>query len=95
VFNWLAMSPRSDLTTRLRLASGLVLMAFACSHLLNHALGIHSLAAMQLGRQAFVAVWRSPPGTLLLYAALATHVALAVQKLWRRRSWRMPAWEVL
>jgi adenylate cyclase len=95
VFNWLAMSPRSDLTTRLRLASGLVLMAFVCSHLLNHALGIHSLAAMQLGRQAFVAVWRSPPGTLLLYAALATHVALAVHKLWRRRSWRMPAWEVL
>ena len=79
------MSPRSDLTTRLRLASGLVLMAFACSHLLNHALGIHSLAAMEAGRAAFVAVWRSPPGTLLLYAALATHVALAVQKLWRRR----------
>jgi hypothetical protein len=46
VFDWLAMSPRSDLTSRLRLASGLVLMAFACSHLLNHALGIHSLAAM-------------------------------------------------
>jgi adenylate cyclase len=95
VFNSFAMSPRSDLTTRLRLASGLVLMAFACSHLVNHALGIHSLAAMQLGREAFVAVWRSPPGTLLLYAALATHVALAVHKLWRRRSWRMPAWEVV
>jgi adenylate cyclase len=90
-----AMTMRTDIATKLRLASGLVLMVFVCSHLLNHALGIHSLAAMQLGREAFVAVWRSPPGTLLLYAALATHVALAVHKLWRRRSWRMPAWEVL
>ena len=90
-----AMTMRTDIATKLRLASGLVLMAFVCGHLVNHALGIHSLAAMEAGRAAFVALWRSPPGTLLLYGALATHVALAVHKLWRRRSWRMPAWEVL
>ena len=88
------MRPRSDLATELRLASGLVLMLFVASHLANHALGIHSLAAMQAGRAAFVAVWRSLPGTLLLYAALLGHIGLAVYKLWRRRSLRMPAWEV-
>jgi adenylate cyclase len=88
------MRPRSDLTTRLRLASGLVLMLFAASHLINHALGIDSLAAMETGRAVFIAVWRSLPGTMLLYAALLTHVALAVHKLWRRRSLRMPPWEV-
>ena len=43
---------RADLTTRLRLASGLVLMAFAAAHLVNHALGIHSLQAMERGRAA-------------------------------------------
>ena len=85
---------RADLTTRLRLASGLVLMAFAASHLANHALGIVSLAAMEQARTAFVAVWRSPPGTLLLYRRLLGHVALALHKLYRRRSLRMPAWEV-
>ncbi len=87
------MRPRSDLATRLRLASGLVLMVFVASHLANHALGIVSLAAMQQGRALFVAVWRSPPGTLLLYAALLGHIGLAAHRLWRRRSLRMPAWE--
>ncbi len=87
------MRPRSDLTTRLRLASGLVLMVFVASHLANHALGIISLAAMAEGRAVFVAVWRSLPGTVLLYAALLGHVGLVVHRLWRRRSLRMPAWE--
>ena len=88
------MTARSDIATRLRLASGLVLMAFACTHLLNHALGIHSLAAMEAGARIFTAVWRTVPATLLLYAALATHVTLALHKLWRRRSLRMPPWEM-
>jgi adenylate cyclase len=88
------MSPRSDITTRLRLATGLVLMVFTASHLLNHALGIQSLAAMEQGREAFVAVWRSPPGSLLLFVALSGHIALAIHKLYRRRSLRMPPWEI-
>jgi adenylate cyclase len=88
------MTARSDIATRLRLASGLVLMAFACSHLLNHALGIHSLAAMEAGGRVFVAVWRTVPATLLLYAAFVVHMVLAVHKLWRRRSLKMPPWEM-
>jgi adenylate cyclase len=86
---------RADLATRLRLASGLVLMAYVTSHLVNHALGIHSLQAMERGLALFSAVWRSWPGSLLLYGALLTHVALVVHKLYRRRSLRMPSWEVL
>jgi adenylate cyclase len=89
-----AMSPRADLTTRLRLASGLVLMVFTAGHLLNHALGVHSLQAMEQGRAVFLALWRSPPGTLLLFGALFGHMALAVLKLYRRRSLRMPPWEI-
>ena len=86
---------RADLATRLRLASGLVLMAYVASHLVNHALGIHSLQAMEDGLALFSAVWRSWPGSLLLYGALLTHVALVVHKIWRRRSLKMPAWEVV
>ena len=87
------MTVRS-IATRVRLASGLVLMAFALTHLLNHTLGIHSLAAMEAGGRIFVAVWRTVPATALLYAAFALHVALAVHKLWRRRSLKMPPWEM-
>jgi adenylate cyclase len=86
---------RADLTTRLRLASGLVLMAYVASHLVNHALGIHSLQAMERGLALFSSVWRSWPGTALLYGALSLHVALVVHKLYRRRSLKMPAWEIL
>jgi adenylate cyclase len=85
---------RPDVTTRLRLASGLVLMSFAATHLLNHSLGIHSLAAMEGGRTLFLSAWRSWPGTLLLYGALACHVALVVHKLYRRRTLRVPRWEM-
>jgi adenylate cyclase len=88
------MTPRADVATRLRLASGLVLMAFACSHLLNHTLGIHSLTAMEAGGRVFVAVWRTAPATLLLYAAFAIHTTLALHKLWRRRSFKMPPWQI-
>jgi adenylate cyclase len=82
-----------DLRTRLRLASGLVLMTFVASHLVN--LGIHSLHAMELGRVVFVGLWRSWPGTALLYGALLTHVVLVVHKLYRRRSLKMPVWEIV
>ena len=85
---------RSDWSTRLRLASGLALMTFAATHLSNHALGIHSLAAMEAGRDLFVGIWRSWPGTLLLYGALACHLVLGVHKLYRRRTLRMPPWEM-
>jgi adenylate cyclase len=90
----LPMTARSDIATRLRLASGLVLMTFACTHLLNHTLGIYSLGAMEAGGRIFTAVWRSVPATLLLYAAFTIHVVLALDKLWRRRSLRLPPWEL-
>ena len=38
---------RGDVLQRLRLASGLVLLTFAATHFLNHALGLMSLEAMQ------------------------------------------------
>src|SRR5262245_55219364 len=78
---------------RLRLVSGLVLFTYVCTHLANHALGILSLGTMEAGRWWFLALWRSLPGTLVLYGALATHFGLALYSLARRRHFRMPAWE--
>ncbi|HSE92722.1 MAG TPA: adenylate/guanylate cyclase domain-containing protein [Methylomirabilota bacterium] len=78
---------------RVRLASGLVLFAYVSTHLSNHALGLVSLDAIEIGRGWFLALWRSLPGTLALYGALATHFGLALYSLARRRHFRMPAWE--
>ena len=80
---------------RLRLFSGLVLFAYVTSHLLNHALGLESLRLAELGRGWFLAIWRSLPGTVVLYGALVTHIVLALLAVYRRRHLRMPRWELI
>ena len=83
----------AGLLRRVRLVTGLVLLAYLATHLLNHALGLISLATMEAGRGWFLAFWRHPVGTLALYGALATHVTLALWSVYRRRHICMPAWE--
>lgn len=78
---------------KLRLVSGLVLVGYLTTHFTNHALGLVSLDAMNRGLWWFLLLWRSAPGTLLLYGALVVHVGLAFWSLYRRRHLRMPAWE--
>lgn len=76
-----------------RLASGLVLMAFVVMHFLNHAVNLVSLEAADRVRVAFILIWRNPAGTLLLYGALAGHLALSLLALYRRRTLAMPVRE--
>ena len=78
------------MTAQIRLVSGLVLMVFLTSHLINHALGIHSLAWMDAGRDVFNAVWRSLPGTVILCAALVAHLGLVLWVLYRRDTLALP-----
>jgi adenylate cyclase len=65
------------------------------THFSNHALGLISVSAAEAGRWWFVALWRNPLGTLVLYAALLTHASLGFVALYRRRTLRMPAAEAL
>ncbi len=48
---------------------------------------------MAAGRWWFLALWRSGPGTLALYGAIAVHGVLALWLLYDRRTLRMPIWE--
>jgi adenylate cyclase len=79
--------------SRLRLWSGCVLLVYVTLHLSNHALGLISLDAMEAGRAWFLALWRNPLGTALLYTSLLVHSLLALWSIYRRRTLRMPAWE--
>jgi len=78
---------------RLRLISGLVLFVFVSTHLLNHAVGLVSLEALEAARQVFLLLWRNPVGTAVLYSAFLVHLGLAFYSIYRRRSLRMPGWE--
>ncbi|TCO77536.1 adenylate cyclase [Plasticicumulans lactativorans] len=75
--------------TQWRLATGLVLFAFAATHFANHALGLVSLDAMEAVRQWRIAVTRSLPGTVVLGASALIHLALGLGRLVQRRSLRM------
>lgn len=78
---------------RLRLWSGYVLFAYVTTHLLNHALGLISLRAIEGGRFYFVYLWQGLPGQVALYGALLIHFALALWAVVRRRSFRLSSWE--
>jgi adenylate cyclase len=84
---------RGDDLQKLRLLSGLVLLAFAGSHFLNHALGLFSLEAMHHAQDWRTAVTRSVPGSLVLLVALLAHMGLGLYKTAMRHTWRMPPWE--
>ncbi|MCS0497070.1 adenylate/guanylate cyclase domain-containing protein [Ancylobacter sp. MQZ15Z-1] len=78
--------------------SGFVLFAFVLTHLLNHAMGIFGVDAMQYAQQWRWLIWRSWPGTFLLYGAVLTHVTLAGYRIVLRRTWRMPPdemWQII
>lgn len=85
---------RGDRVQKLRLASGLILFAFATTHFLNHALGLFDLETMYAVQQWRWAVTRSWPGTLILATALLVHVFLALAKIAGRSTLRMQTWEL-
>ncbi len=79
----------------MRLWAGIVLMVFVTTHLLNHAIGILGVDAMQSVQVWRVAIWRSWPGSILLYGAAIIHFVLAVKRIVQRRTWRMPLTEAV
>lgn len=73
----------------LRIGSGLVLFVYVTTHLLNHALGLISIDAMEQGSFWFKLVWRSWPFTIVLYGAITVHFVAALYRLYVRRSLKM------
>jgi adenylate cyclase len=86
--------PRGGALRTLRLGSGLVLAAFITAHLTDHALGVVSVDAQEALLDVLAPVWQSVAGTLVLYSAFVVHALLGLYALWRRKTLRMPAWEL-
>jgi adenylate cyclase len=93
-------TPRSRITSNVwvrpaRMWSGIILFAFVTTHLLNHAVGVFGIAAMEAVQEWRWALWKAPPGAIVLYGAALVHIALTTHRLIRRQTWRMPDDEVL
>src|SRR5712672_644312 len=74
---------------RLRLFSGLVMLAYVTTHLANHAVGLISLKAMEDLLWYIFRIWTNRPAQLLLYGSFLVHYTLALYALWQRRTWRL------
>ena len=74
---------------RLRLLSGLVMLAYVTMHLANHAVGLISLKEMEDVLWYIFRIWTNRPAQLLLYSSCLVHYALALYALWQRRTLRL------
>jgi adenylate cyclase len=74
---------------RLRLLSGLVMLAYVAMHLANHAVGLISLKAMEDVLWYIFRIWTNRPAQLLLYSSFLVHYTLALYALWQRRTLRL------
>jgi len=74
---------------RLRLISGLVMLAYVTMHLLNHAVGLISLDTMENVLWYIFRIWTNRLAQLLLYGSFLVHYGLALYALWQRRTLRL------
>jgi len=71
-----------------RIWSGLVLLVFVTSHLLNLSLGLISIEAMDAARPYLSGIWGSPVLGPVLLASLISHFALGLWTIYRRPTFR-------
>jgi adenylate cyclase len=83
-----AMAPAMPTLRQIRLSTGLVLFTYVTLHFANHALGNISVEAMDEGLIIQKAIWQSPPGAVILYLSLFTHMSLGFWALYARRHFR-------
>jgi adenylate cyclase len=89
------MEQVSSWSRDIRFASGIVLLVFATTHFLNHAAGIAGVEAMEQAQEWRYWLWHSWVGTVVLYGALIVHPFFALLRVAQRRTFKMPAREML
>ena len=70
------------------------MLAYVTTHLLNHAVGLVSLPAMEEVLAYVFLVWSNPPAQALLYGGFLVHYLLALWALWERRTLRLHGGEL-
>jgi len=80
---------------KLRLGSGLIMLAFLTSHLINLALALVSVEFADAATPYLMGIWFNPVGGLLVLLAALTHMALALVSILMRRTLSMTRTEAL
>ncbi len=85
----------SRIERRVRIVSGLTIACYLIPHLVNHALGLISVEAMEAFREVMAAVWQWTPIWWVLPTSLLTHLIFSLVAILRRATLRMPFSEML
>ncbi len=86
---------RTLIVRRLRIVSGLILLAFVTSHLINAALGVISIEAMDAASPFLTHPWSGMPLGLLLIGAAVVHAFLGLWSIYRRPTLRTNTQDVV
>ena len=70
----------------IRLVTGLIMMAYCLGHMLNHAVGIISIEAMDAVREQFIGFWRAPGVYWVTPISIVLHLVAAVALLMSKRT---------
>ncbi|MBF0383209.1 MAG: adenylate/guanylate cyclase domain-containing protein [Magnetococcales bacterium] len=81
------------MSSRLRLASGMLLAFYVLCHFLNHMLGVISIDLQQSAANYLTQPWNRSLLLWVLLAALLIHPTLSMASLLQRRHLILPAWQ--
>lgn len=73
---------------RLRMYTGWILFFYACTHLLNHAMGIFGIETIEAARLIFLSFWRLPILEWVVTGSFLVHFTLVIAKLFRKQTYR-------
>ncbi len=90
-----SMGQVSSWSRDIRFVSGMVLLFFATTHFLNHAVGIAGVEAMEIAQAWRYWLWHSWIGMVALYGSLIVHPFFALVRVAQRRTFKMPAREMI
>ncbi len=86
-------APPRTWRARLRITSGLVMLAFVICHLTAHCFLLVSFEDAEAARNVLMYPWRTYLGTSILVAAFLVHFGNALWSIYIRRSLRLNRWE--
>jgi len=85
----------SRIERQVRLISGLTIACYLIPHLINHALGLISVEAMEAMREVLAAFWQWLPIWWILPTSLLTHLLFSIIAVFRRTTLQMPLSEMI
>jgi len=86
---------RNPVTRNLRIITGIALFVFVAMHLLNMAMGLISLEALDQSRVNFMFLWHNPVGSFVLATSLLIHGALGLVAVYWRNTLQMTRYDLI